>query len=138
VAQVYVPHPIYRVVAGLCLVLAVLLAGQVLRVFTPAALLFCVISLAIALWCLGESWCQVELHPTSFCVTLPLRPAQWVEFHQLISVTENGRLNPVITVVYHPRLDNGLLDLEAVRSLLLPAVTEQETLLAHLQARLPV
>src|SRR5687767_7377374 len=113
-SQTYVTHALYKLIAGLCCVLAVLFAWDLLRTITPGAMLFFAISLGIALWSVHAMLRQVELTPTSICVTTPFRAPQCVEFRQLVSVSENGRLNPVITLVYHPQLANGLLDLDTV------------------------
>ena len=63
--------------------------------------------------------------------------ARRVEFRQLDSATEAGRLLRVVVVTYHPLLENGLLDLDDLRSVTLPAVNQQYELLELLQQHAP-
>jgi hypothetical protein len=72
------------------------------------------------------------------CVQTPLRGRRCVEFRQLASVMEAGRVNPVIALIYYPMLDNGLFDLDKPTSLVLPAVQGQAQLLTFLEAKTPV
>lgn len=134
----YVSHPFYQVIALLCLALGLLFAWEMVRAFSLGNLFFCLLCLGLGLWNLGLVGSRVEVETSGLCVVRLGRGRQCVEFRQLVSVSESGRLNPVITLVYHPSLSSGLLDLDAVQSLVLPAVRAQADLLAHLQARMPV
>lgn len=60
-----------------------------------------------------------------------------VQFRQLDGATEAGRLLRVIVVTYHPLQENGLLDLDDLRSVTLPAVNQQYDLLELLEQRAP-
>jgi hypothetical protein len=60
---------------------------------------------------------------------------QEVEYRQLTDVYEEGRGLKSILLVYHPRLDTGLLDLDKEENLSLPPVNQHEELLAALQEK---
>jgi len=79
---------------------------------------------------------RVEVDESGFQVVTPMA-ARRVEFRQLDSATEAGRLLRVIVVTYHPLLENGLLDLDDLRSVTLPAVNPQYELLELLQQHAP-
>jgi hypothetical protein len=63
---------------------------------------------------------------------------QRVEFRQLDDATVAGRVAHRIVVTYFPLRDNGLLDLDELRSLTLPAVDHQAELLALLESKRPL
>lgn len=131
----YPIHPRYKLLALLCLLLAALFGWNLRARFTWEETFFFVILLVIAAWSLALSFSHVALTAEQITLSTPWRGSQQVEFRQLISVSENGRFNPVLTLIYHPRLANNLLDLDDARSLILPAVDEQDELLASLEAR---
>ena len=79
---------------------------------------------------------RVELDDHGFWLHAPLRRRR-VEFRQLDSATEAGRVTRGIVVTYHPLAASGLLDLEELHSVALPAVAQQENLLEPLRARCP-
>lgn len=56
-----------------------------------------------------------------------------IEFRQLDAVHEAGRVTRRLVVTYHPLQENGLIDLETLRAVALPAVERQDELLATLQ-----
>jgi hypothetical protein len=60
-----------------------------------------------------------------------------VNFRQLFGVSQEGRLLPVLVLLYYPTLSSGLFDLTDARTLRLPLLLAQAELLAHLQTRLP-
>jgi hypothetical protein len=134
----YAPAPTYRFIFILCLGLALLFAWELWRVVTIGALLFLLISLALALWAGRALTARVQLTANGLCRHSLLQTPHCVEFRQLVGVSEEGRFNLVLVLTYHPMLDNGLLDLDAIQTLMLPAVRQQETLLAQLRAKLPV
>lgn len=79
---------------------------------------------------------RVEVDAQGFWLHAPLRRRR-VEFRQLDSATEAGRIARGIVVTYHPLAPNGLLDLDTLHSVALPAVGDQATLLEALRARRP-
>jgi len=137
-STVFTIQSVYKLIVALMLLLVVALGWDLLRNPMPGTLFFFCVSVGLALWSGLTTLQRVELTENSICLSAPLRPQRCVAFRQLISVTEEGRVNPTLTVLYHPQQANGLLDLESAQSLFLPAVQNQEELLAHLQARVPV
>lgn len=121
-----------------------------LTAFGAAAALFCAwalwrqfdwITLIFMVGCLyaaaifANQWAaRVELDRHGLQLRTPLR-RQRVEFRQIDSAAEAGRIARGIVVTYHPLTPDGLLDLDTLHSVALPAVEDQETLLAALQAR---
>jgi hypothetical protein len=100
-------------------------------------LLFCLIGFGLALWSLNAVGKRVVVSTKGICVVQHYRLTRCVDYRQLVNVAEEGRINPVITLVYHPAQDDGLLDLDAAASMELPAVRSQAELLSLLQARTP-
>ena len=133
----YPSHLRYKFVALFCFLLLINFGWQLMRYFSLETLFFFCIGLALVIWALYAMVSYVETNANGIVLCTPLRAVRKVEFRQLISVSENGRFNPVLTLVYHPWLPNGLLDLDDARSLILPAVRDQQELLALLEARLP-
>jgi hypothetical protein len=136
--RVYAPNSFYAVVTAMAVVLVGLFSWEVWRQVTIGNLLFWGISLGVLVWGANAFWSRVELASNQICLRAPLRGRRCVEFRQLASVMEAGRVNPVIALIYYPALDNGLLDLERPASLVLPAVREQAQLLTLLETKIPV
>ena len=135
--QQYSSHVRYKFIVLGGLLLAVALGWGLTRRFALDALFFFALSLALIAWSLYAMLSRVEITADRIILLTPLRANRQVEFRQLISVSENGRFNPVLTLLYHPRRADNLLDLDDAHSLILPAVHEQATLLALLEARSP-
>ena len=133
----YPSHLRYKFIALCCLLLAAALGWNLIRRFSLDTLFFFVISLALIAWSLYGILSRVEITADSLVLFTPLRANRQVEFRQLIGVSENGRFNPVLTLLYYPRLADGLLDLDDAHSLILPSVNEQEQLLELLEASAP-
>ncbi|HMN30133.1 MAG TPA: hypothetical protein PKE45_18420 [Caldilineaceae bacterium] len=129
--------PIYWALAGLVIVLALLLVWELMRTPSWGAAFFLLIMAAIALWSVNTALSRVQLSTTTLCLAAPLRGRRCVELRQLASVVEGGRMIPMVAIIYHPRLENGLLDLDQVHSLTLPSLQEQSELLAALQKEMP-
>jgi hypothetical protein len=123
-----------------------------LTAFGAAAALFCAwalwrqfdwITLIFMVGCLyaalafADRWAaRVEIDGQGLQLCTPLRRRR-VEFRQIDSATEAGRIARGIVVTYHPLAPNGLLDLDTLHSVALPAVGDQATLLEALRARRP-
>jgi len=90
-----------------------------------------------AAWTFGVQWrSRVALDLQGLSLHAPFQ-SQRVEYRQLDAAGEAGRLVRRIVVTYHPLRDNGLLDLDELRSVTLPAVDQQIELLALLEAKRP-
>ncbi|RIK33342.1 MAG: hypothetical protein DCC55_35145 [Chloroflexi bacterium] len=137
-SRIFFPNSFYAIVAAVAVVLVGLFGWELWRQVTVGNLLFLGVSLGLLGWGVNAYWSRVELAPNQVCVQTPLRRRRCVEFRQLATVVEAGRVNPVIALVYYPVLDNGLLDLDTPASLVLPAVRGQAELLTELEAKTPV
>lgn len=135
--QVYRAHALYRWVTLLLVLLTFVLVWSMVQNFSREGLFFGLIMLVITLWFGRLISNQVTLDERGLTLFAPLRRPQRVDFGQLLSVSESGRLFVVLTLLYHPRQPTGLLDLETVHSLTLPALTAQDQLLATLTAQIP-
>jgi hypothetical protein len=133
----YVVHPLYRWLIGGCLLLALLLVWELRRGFVLETAFFVCIALGVALWSLLAASSQITVMANSLCLATPLRPTHCVNFRQLFGVSQEGRLLPVLVLLYYPTLSSGLFDLTDARTLRLPLLLAQAELLAHLQTRLP-
>ena len=60
-----------------------------------------------------------------------------VALRQLMSVSTSGRAGKALILLYHPDRGDGMLDLDDVRSLVLPALDEQDALQSYLEAQVP-
>ncbi len=59
-----------------------------------------------------------------------------VDYRQIVSASIEGRFLSVVSVIFHPRLENGLIDTEQVGSLLIPSLADQELFIEQLESRI--
>ncbi|NJN84028.1 MAG: hypothetical protein HC802_18295 [Caldilineaceae bacterium] len=133
----FATHPRYKLLTFGCLLLAALFGWSLQSSRDVAALLFCIACLAMAIWFGREMLSRVSVTENAVQVKAPLGQLQSVDFRQLLSVSEEGRLTRVITLLYHPKREDGLLDLDDVHSLHLPALEDQWELLELLETKAP-
>ena len=136
IVTTYRPVERYAFLGGAGLLAALFCAWALWRQFDWITLLFCFGCLFAAASFGSQLLARVELDAAGLRLVSPFARRR-VEFRQLDSATEAGRLLRVIVVTYHPLAPNGLLDLEDLHSVTLPAVNQQYELLAMLQARAP-
>jgi hypothetical protein len=133
--MIYTGHQLYRLLAALCVLLAALFAWQLVNRWDWGALLF----LGVAAWCAYRCFVvmssKVEMTSDRVRVLAPGAPPREVEFRQFSAVYEEGRGLKSILLLYHPRADTGLFDLDVERTLMLPAVNRHDELLAALVAQ---
>lgn len=98
---------------------------------------FGIVSLWLFLWSISKALCRVELVTDRLCVRQIWQAVKCVEFRQVIEIYEEGRFGWSIALLYYPILPTGLLDLEDARTLFLPEVRNQETLVNHLRENIP-
>jgi hypothetical protein len=99
---------------------------------------FFVVSFLVTLWYAREMLSRVILAANGLTVTRRPGRIRTVEFRQMVSVSEAGRLGGrSITIVFHPLRPDGLIDLEGADSLIVPEVDDHDGLLAALEARAP-
>lgn len=78
---------------------------------------------------------RVELDVDEIRLRRPWRKPQQVAFRQMDALHTAGRLFPAFVFTYHPLQPDGLLDLQSVEALTVPAVEEQELLIELLKVR---
>ena len=115
--------------AGLC-------AWSLWRQFDWIVLLFLLGCLYATLTFSVQWRSHVALDAHGLSLHSPLRRHR-IEFRQLDAVHEAGRVTRRLVVTYHPLQENGLVDLETLRAVALPAVERQDELLATLQTEGP-
>src|SRR5688572_22153632 len=128
--MIYTGHLLYRLLAALCVLLALLFAWQLYNRWDWGALLF----LAVAVWSAYRYFVlmssKVEVNADCVRVLAPGASPREVRFRQFSAVYEEGRGLKSILLLYHPLAANGLFDLDEERTLMLPAVNQHEALLA--------
>lgn len=146
--QAYRPHFRYALLTGVAVLFALLFARNVvtnlavqdslgLTDFLTGEMFFGAACIGLALWNARLMLSRVLLGDRAIAYQPWGGPLRRVEFRQLMSVSESGRAGNAIILLYHPTEPSGLLDLERVDSLVLPAVTEQNALLETLEAHVP-
>lgn len=128
----YAAHPKYRLLTGLWAGMAVLFLWQLRRGLDTGTLLFLLIALGLTAWYGRNLAGQVTLEERHLRLQRPFVPDAVVEFRQLASVGEEGRFGQSILLHYHPLRGDGLLELDEIRSLALPALVNQAGLMALL------
>ncbi|MEX1021476.1 MAG: hypothetical protein WDZ49_17575 [Litorilinea sp.] len=131
----------YGISALLCLGLGLVfgwqLVGQLRAGAEAGTVLFLGICLGCAVWQWRAARTRVMLDRDRMIVAPPWRAAHEIEFRQLLTVVQEGRVNPTLLVMYHPRGANGLVDPDAVQSVTLPGVQDQTALLDRLEGHIP-
>jgi hypothetical protein len=108
-----------------------------LRRLELAGLLFLLFAIWLLFFAVRSLFSRVEVDEHGLTLVRPLAQPLQVQFRQLAEVSEEGRLQRVILLLYHPLCADGLVDLDDLHSLALPALEEQTDLLEILQTRTP-
>lgn len=133
----YRAHSRYVLIAAIAAGCAALLGRQLLQQMDVAALLFLGAAAAILFFALSGIGSRVEADALGITLLRPLAQPLRIQYRQLMQVTEEGRLQRVLLVLYYPLGADGLLDLDSLRSQALPALEEQMELLTVLQTKTP-
>lgn len=128
-------QPRYLVLALLALGVALLLLLEMRDGVSWESLLFAAIGLLGGLWALWMATTRILLTPTALHLVRPVG-SKVIDFPQLISVTTQGRFLSVLTVLYHPRRADGIIDTDRVASLLAPGISDPRLLLDQLEGHL--
>src|SRR3954468_21928151 len=132
---IYTGNSIYRVLTAACVALVALFGWQLWNRWDWGALLF----FCVAAWCAYRCYVlmssKIELTEDRVRAIAPGAAPREVLFRQLSSVYEEGRAVKSILLLYHPRSESGLFDLDEENSLALPAVNQQEELFEALNAK---
>ncbi len=129
----YAAHPKYRLWAAAWAAVAGVSAWQLRQGIDAGALLFLGIALALLVWYGREVGSTVTLEGRRLRLHRPLAADAVVEFRQLAAVHQEGRIGASILLHYHPLAADGLVALDNLRSLALPALVDQEELMGILQ-----
>jgi len=135
-SQTFLPHPLYRWLTLSSFLLTGLLGWGLIERMTLEEFFFFLLSATISLWFGNALFSRIQLQERTITLHTPLRGVQEVDFRQLVSAAEASRVMHSLSLLYHPRQPDGLLDLEQIQLLRLPAVVDQEQLLIALEARI--
>jgi hypothetical protein len=133
---IFHPTSRYVLLAGAGAAAALLCAWSLWQQFDWITLLFLGGCLFAALAFAAQSRTVVELDAQDLVVRAPLHTRR-VDYRQLDGASEAGRIVRGIVVTYHPLRADGLLDLDDLHSVTLPAVERQYELLDQLEAKRP-
>ncbi len=62
--------------------------------------------------------------------------AYQIDYQQILSASIEGRFLGVVSVVFHPRLDNRLIDTDQVGSILIPSLVDQGQFIEQIEERI--
>lgn len=133
----YRPHPRYALIAGIAGISILALLWLLWRRLELGSLLFLIFAAGLLVFALRSIFSRVEVDARGLTLVRPLSPPLSVQFRQLVEVSEEGRFQRVLLLLYHPLRPDGLLDLDDLRSVALPALDDQPELIELLQARTP-
>ena len=133
----YRAHSRYVLIAGVAAICVALLGWVLLRAYDWGTLLFFVFAVGLLLLTLRSSASKVEVDAVGLTLFRPLAQPQRIHYRQIAQATEEGRIQRVIVILYYPLGADGLVDLDALRSLALPALEDQMELLHVLQTKTP-
>jgi hypothetical protein len=135
--RIYQTHRIHLILALIGMAVSLLFAWTLLESLDWMAILFLVAAIAFALVNLQRMFMRVELTPSGITLHDPFAAPRHVEFRQMVTVSEAGRIRPGVSVVYYPVRANGLVDMEEPYTLFIPALNRQDELLAILRREIP-
>lgn len=135
--SIFRPHARYVLITGVAVFSVVTLLWLLLQRLELASVLFLLFAAGLLFFAVRSLLSRVEVDEHGLTLVRPLARPLRVQFRQLAEVTEEGRLQRVILLLYHPLRSNGLVDLDDLHSLALPALEEQSDLLEILQSRTP-
>ena len=133
--MIFRPQPRYWLLAGVALGASIMMLWEIRAGFAWETGLFALIGILGGLWALWMATTRIELTPTALRLLRPVGGKQ-IDNRQLISVSVQGRFLGVLTVLYHPRGANGMIDTNRVASLLAPGIVNAQDLLDRLEERI--
>lgn len=136
-AAAFLPRSTYRLCALGGAAVALLFVWEILNGFSLPALFFLLAAIGFAVVYLRWALMRLELTADGVTVHAPLQAPRHILFRQMITCVEAGRIMPGLSLVYWPVSADGFVETEAPRTLFLPAVARQDTLLAALQEGMP-
>lgn len=130
-------HPRYVLLAGIAVVCVALLGWWLLSNTDLTTIVFFAVALVLLLVSLRGIGSRVEVDAVGLTLFRPLAQPLRIQYRQLAQVTEEGRVQHVLVVLYYPIAADGLMDLETLNSVALPALEDQMELLQVLQTKTP-
>ena len=116
-------------------VVVILFVVSLVARFDWGSLFFLTASLVGMIWSGDQLLTRVELDATEIRMRQLWRTPKQVAFRQMNSLEVAGRLFSSLVFTYYPLQPDGLLDLQDLYTLTLPALEEQDLLLHLLEAR---
>lgn len=129
------PSARYAMYLMVTTVVVLLFVVSLVARFDWGSLFFLVASLVGMIWSGDQLLARVELDATEIRLRQLWRTPKQVAFRQMNSLEVAGRLFSTLVFTYHPLQPDGLLDLQDLQTLTLPALEEQDLLLHLLEAR---
>lgn len=136
----YRVHPVYLLLAGTAAICVVALGWRLLGGYDLVTALFFCLGLGLLLLTLRSAGSRVEADALGLTLYRPLAAPLRIQYRQIAETAEEGRLlrlMQVIVVLYYPLAEDGLVDLDALRSQALPVLENQLELLHVLQTKTP-
>lgn len=135
--NVYEARRIYQIFALLGGVIILLFAISLANEFRWDSLLFFGAATLFSFYNLRCMLVRLEFTPAGITLYEPLRQPQHIDFRQIADVHESGRVVMGIGMVYYPIGENGMVDMDAPRSLFIPALERQAEVLHVLNQSMP-
>lgn len=131
--HVYHPTLIFRGAALFLLISSVYLATEVWRTGDPFVVLFFVVVLVAGLGMSVGALASASFDGETLVYRLPFRPERTISRAQIISIEVVGRRTHALLINYHPRNEQGEIDLSRDAYLNMTPLQDQMDLWARLQ-----
>jgi hypothetical protein len=133
--KLYTASPRYWVLALGGIGASILLLVDMFNGFHWDALLFVLAGLATGFWALWMATTRVLVTDDGVLVRR-FSATYFVDYQQMLSIGTQGRFVSTVSLAYHPRLDNGIVDTEHVGALIIPGLVDQGMLVAQVEPRI--
>lgn len=137
-ATIYRAHSRYRLLTLAAVALALLFVWDLSKDVEAGSLLFLGVALGLFFRYGRVLGSRVTLEDRRLRLQRPFAPDVVVEFRQLAAIHEEGRFGQSLLLHYHPLTAAGLVELDEIRSLSLPALVAQSELAEFLDKQVPV
>jgi hypothetical protein len=136
VTEEYRASPRYWVLAVAGLGATALLLVDMLRGVRWDTVLFAAVGVIGGLWALWMATTRVYVADDGLVVKR-FTASYKIDYRQMLSADRQGRVLGVLSILFHPRRADGLIDTEQVGSMLIPALVDQDQLIDLLAQRIP-
>lgn len=135
--HLYAARRIYQIFALIGVLVTLLFVWTLTQTFDWLTLLFLVFAALFAIFNLRWMFTHAELTPSGLTLYEPFDQTTHIDFRQMVTVYEAGRIVPGVSIVYYQLADNGLIDMDEPRTLFLPALEDQQEFLRILHHEIP-